>query len=94
MQSYEMEYMRKRKQKIELEIPFTDRQELLLVTDNPAALKTSRPPKHWFDKTVRKLSKRDDVDDPEALAAWIWFYQMTDAQRHALIREQRTRQHD
>jgi len=31
-----------------------------------------RPPKAWFDRCVRSVSKRAGVDDPEALCAWIY----------------------
>jgi hypothetical protein len=34
--------------------------------------KDDRPPKKWFDETVAALRQRGGVDDPEALANWIW----------------------
>lgn len=38
-----------------------------------------RPPKEWFDKTVEELKKHGSIDDPEALASWIWYHQKENA---------------
>lgn len=35
-------------------------------------VKDDRPPKEWWDKTVSSLRGNPDVDDPEALASWMW----------------------
>src|SRR3990172_8039195 len=43
--------------------------------DDPETLeKKERPPKAWFGKAVKKFEKDPKVDDPEALAANIWYH--------------------
>jgi len=36
-----------------------------------------RPPKKWFNRCVRRVSKeRPEVDDPQALCGWLWHHGM------------------
>lgn len=36
-----------------------------------------RPPKKWWDRTVRVIEKyRPEVTDPKALAGWLWYHGM------------------
>ena len=33
-----------------------------------------RPPKKWFYRTVAAIRKDRQVDDPEAVASWVWYH--------------------
>ncbi len=45
-----------------------------------------RPPKKWFDRTVKALSDDPEIDDPQAVAGWIWHHQMTPAKKKEVLR--------
>jgi len=45
-----------------------------------------RPPKRWWEKTVRALRERSTVDDPEAVAGWLWYHAMKPEQREKILR--------
>lgn len=45
-----------------------------------------RPPKKWWDRTVAALSKREGVDDPEAVAGWIWYHAMKPEQKEKILK--------
>jgi hypothetical protein len=50
---------------------------------------SARPPKKWFYSTVRALRRNPDIDNPEAVAGWIWFHWMkAGTKRHVLKREE------
>lgn len=43
--------------------------------DDPAVIeKKERPPQAWFSKAVKDIEKDPKVDDPEAVAAHIWYH--------------------
>jgi hypothetical protein len=46
-----------------------------------------RPPKEWFYPVVRKIEKEaPQVDDPKALAGWIWFHHMKASTKKAILK--------
>lgn len=51
---------------------------------NPA-----RPPKKWFYRTVRELSRAGKVSDPYRVAGWIWFHQMSDQRKREILQEEK-----
>lgn len=48
---------------------------------NAHKVQDGRPPKKWFDETVAALKRKGGIDDPEALAGWIWFHQKQSAEK-------------
>ena len=44
-----------------------------------------RPPKGWWDDVIKSLSDDPDVDDPAALAGWVWYHGLTPAQRRKAV---------
>lgn len=45
-----------------------------------------RPPKKWFYKTVKTISREaPEVDDPEALAGWMWYHHMKAKTREEIL---------
>jgi hypothetical protein len=50
----------------------------------------TRPPKKWFYAAVRSIGRhRPGVDDPEALAAWIWHHGATETTKREILRAER-----
>ncbi|MEM2169870.1 MAG: hypothetical protein QW186_08755 [Candidatus Bathyarchaeia archaeon] len=48
-----------------------------------------RPPKKWFYRAVRRIEEEHpEVDDPYALAAWVWHYWMKPSTRRRILREE------
>lgn len=49
--------------------------------------KDRRPPKKWFRNAVRTIREEaPDVDDPEALAGWIWYHHMKPATKKQILK--------
>ena len=49
--------------------------------------KDRRPPKKWFRNTVKTIREEaPDVDDPEALAGWIWYHHMKPATKKQILK--------
>lgn len=49
-----------------------------------------RPPKAWWDKTVKKLKKMEDgIKKAEAVAGWIWYHQMKPATKRAILKAEK-----
>lgn len=45
-----------------------------------------RPPKEWFYPVVKKIKKEaPEVDNPEALAGWIWHHHMKPKTKNAIL---------
>ena len=45
-----------------------------------------RPPREWFYPVVEKIRKEaPQVDDPEALAGWIWYHWMKPKTKKAIL---------
>ena len=44
-----------------------------------------RPPKKWFYKTVEAISRNPDITDPEAVAAWQWYYGLDPKQKQNIL---------
>jgi len=46
-----------------------------------------RPPKKWWNKTVKKLKKMEDgIKNAEKIAGWIWYHQMKPATKRAILK--------
>jgi len=67
-------------------IPFG--QERLAMRGKPRELNPIRPPKRWFDKTVKALKQRREITDPEAVAGWIWFHRLTPTMRQVILKSE------
>lgn len=48
-----------------------------------------RPPKEWFYKAVAAISRRPEIDDPEAVAAWQWYHGLDKEQRKKILSKER-----
>jgi len=46
------------------------------VEQKDAGVKDERPPKEWFDRCVRAVTKKPGVSDPEALCGWIYYHKL------------------
>lgn len=51
-----------------------------------------RPPKKWFYATVKRIRREaPEVDDPEALAGWLWHHHMKPRIKRSILRAERQR---
>jgi hypothetical protein len=49
--------------------------------------KDRRPPKKWFYNCVRTVRREaPDVDDPEALCAWVWYHHMKKPTKQQILK--------
>jgi len=47
----------------------------------------TKPPKEWFYAVVRKIEKEaPDIENPSALAGWIWYHHMKPATKKAILK--------
>jgi len=59
------------------------------IAKRPAAKKNpGRPPKAWWEKTVRRLKKAPDIVSPERLAGWIWHHHMSKEAKRRILRQE------
>ena len=59
------------------------------IAKRPVAKKNpARPPKKWWEKTVRRLKKDPNIVSPERLAGWIWHRHMSKEAKRRILREE------
>lgn len=44
-------------------------------------LQDDRPPADWWDRCTSAVSENPDVDDPESLCGWIWYWGMKHSEK-------------